>query len=91
MWIGMPASADLLAFDGAAWTRMHSGVPAGGLLAIDASHVVVSSPGQSLLARWDGATWNVEDIASGTTMPVPFQPPGGPLLAGGIGGLVQHP
>lgn len=91
LWIGMPLAGDLLAYDGAAWTKVHSGVPAGGLLAIDASHVVVSSPGQSLLARWDGTAWNVEDIASGTTMPVLFQPPGGALLAGGLGSLVQHP
>src|SRR5262249_34902493 len=82
LWIGMPLSADLLSYDGMTWTKVHSGVPAGGLLAIDATHVVVSSPGQSLLARWDGAEWTTEDIASGTTLPVLFQPPGGPLLAG---------
>lgn len=91
LWVGMPISSDLLTFDGTAWTRVHSGVPAGGLLALDATHVVVSSPGQSLLARWDGTSWTTEDLASGTTMPVLFQPPGGPLLAGGLGGLVQHP
>ena len=87
----MPISSDLLSYDGTTWTRAHSGVPAGGLLALDATHAVVSSPGQSLLARWDGTAWTPEDIASGTTMPVLFQPPGGPLLAGGLGGLVQHP
>lgn len=91
LWIGMPNSSDLLRYDGATWTLSHSGVPAGGLLALDASHVVVSAPGQSLLARWDGTAWTTEDIAAGKTMPVLFQPPGGPLLAGGLEGLVQHP
>lgn len=91
LWIGMPLGIDLLTYDGTTWTSARSGVPAGGLLALDASHVVVSSPGQSLLARWDGTAWTTEDIVSGTTMAVLFQPPGGPLLAGGLRGLVQHP
>jgi hypothetical protein len=90
VWVGMPISSDLLTYDGTRWTVVHAGVPAGGLLALDATHAVVSSPGQSLLARWDGTAWTPEDIASGTTMPVLFQPPGGPLLAGGLGGLVEH-
>lgn len=90
VWVGMPASPDLLSYDGATWSLVHSGVPAGGLFAIDASNVVVSSPAQSLLARWNGTIWAYEDIAAGTTMPVLFQPPGGPLIAAGLDGLVQH-
>lgn len=72
------------------WTKIATPFAADGLFAIDADNVVISSGAQSHLARWNGSAFVLEDNGSAAPTPVLFQPPGGPLLAGGLKTLVQH-
>ena len=76
---------------GQGWTQMPAGIAGGTIYALDATTVVLSAPGQGLLARWNGTAWAIEDNAAGMPTPVLFRPPGGPLIAGGLSSLVQHP
>jgi hypothetical protein len=73
------------------WTAVPTGIATDGVFAIDATNVVVASAGSSFVARWNGAQFVLEDNGSGDPTPVLFQPPGGPMLAGWLQGVVQHP
>jgi hypothetical protein len=89
-WIAA-GGTQLLLHTPAGWTTMSAGVGVDGIFAIDADNVVVASAATSQIARWNGTQFVVEDNGSGDPTPVLFQPPGGPMLAGWLQGLVQHP
>lgn len=91
-WIGLTNTTAVLRRDvSGSWTRVPSNVAARGLFAVSATNVVASSGSQSRLARWNGAQFVAEDTGSGIATPVLFHPPGGPMLAAGLWGIVQHP
>jgi hypothetical protein len=89
-WIA-DAPSSVLYSTPSGWTQVSAGVAVGGLFAVDATNVVVSSSGQSQLARWNGSKFVLEDNGAGSPTSVLFQPPGGTMLAGGLDALVQHP
>src|SRR5262249_40912973 len=63
----------------------------GGLFAIDADHIVLSSSGQSLVARYNGVAFIREDSNCGTATPKLFMPPGGSMWMGQtFSGLLSH-
>jgi len=89
VWIA--AGADrVLQRTASGWTTLSTGVAASGIFAVSATDVVVASAAQSVVARWNGREFVREDNASGMPTPVLFQPPGGPMLAGGLDVLVEH-
>ncbi len=90
MWIAAGDAAVVTGSD-AGWTKVATPVSADGIFAIDATNVVISSAGQSQLARWNGTAFVPEDNSAGAPTPVLFQPPGGTMLAGGLKTLVEHP
>lgn len=89
-WIAAGGDAILRSTDGG-WEQLATGISAGGVFAIAPDDVVISSSGSSQLARWDGTTWHREDNAAGMPTPILFKPPGGPMLAGWLSALVEHP
>lgn len=89
IWIA--AGAAVYRGNGTSWTRITTNISADGLFAVDDDDVVISSAGQSLLARWNGTSFVVEDNGAALPTPVLYQPPGGPMLAGGLKTLVVHP
>jgi hypothetical protein len=90
MWIGTGDAAVMTGSD-SGWTRITTTVSPDAIFAIDAMNVVISSAGQSQLARWNGSGFVAEDNSAGSPTPVLFQPPGGTMLAGGLKTLVEHP
>lgn len=90
-WIGVSNAARAWRSTPAGWTAVPTGVAASGLFAVSATNVVVSSNGQAQVARWNGKQFVPEDTGSGEPTPIVFQPPGGPMLAGWLDALVQHP
>jgi len=88
-WI--TAGDQVLMHTAAGWSTQPAGLAAASVFAIDATNVVVSSAGQASIARWNGSRFVLEDSASGLPTPVLFRPPGGPMLAGWLSGIVQHP
>jgi hypothetical protein len=91
VWIGSGSAVYKRSVAGTSWTKIVTNLSADGLFAIDDDNVVISSASQSLMARWNGAAFVIEDNASALPTPVLFQPPGGPMLAGGLKTLVLHP
>jgi hypothetical protein len=90
VWISAGGSQALHG-SAAGWTLVSTLVASDGIFAISARDVVVASSAQSAIARWDGERFTLEDSGSGTATPVVFRPPGGPMLAGWLWGMVEHP
>lgn len=88
VWVA--AEGAVLRNTGDGWERIPTGMAVDGLFAIDDDNVVISSASQSLLARWNGSAFALEDNGSAMPTPVVFQPPGGKMLAGGLKSLVQR-
>lgn len=72
------------------WTQLPAGMQVDSVFAVSDDDVVISSATQSLLKRWNGSAFVQEDNASALPTPVLFQPPGGPMFAGGLKTLVSH-
>jgi hypothetical protein len=95
-WIAT-SNINVLRNTGAGWTTVETAcgpgcwISARGVFAIDANNVVLSSAGTSQLARWNGKGFALEDSGNAVASPVIFQPPGGPMLAGGSHGFTEHP
>ena len=95
-WIAT-SNIEVLRNTGTGWTPLETAcgpgcwVVARGLFAVDANNVVLSAAGQSRMARWNGTSFVLEDTGNALPSPVLFQPPGGPMLAGGSHGFTQHP
>lgn len=77
--------------DASGWTKIPTNMAVDSLFVISDRDVVISSASQSLLARWNGSAFVQEDNASAVPTPVLFKPGNGPMLAGGLRSLVQHP
>jgi hypothetical protein len=88
LWI--VADGQLLRGDAAGWREIATPFPADSLLAVGGDEVVIASAAQSLMARWDGSSFAMEDNGSAAPTPVLFQLPDGPLLAGGLKSLVEQ-
>jgi hypothetical protein len=90
MWIAA-GDAAVMRQSAAGWTRIATPVSPDSIFAIGDTNVVVSSRGQSQMARWNGTAFVPEDNGAGAPTSVLFQPPGGTMLAGGLKTLVEHP
>jgi hypothetical protein len=90
-WIGVTSASRVWMGKPSGWSAVPTGVVPSSVVAVSATNVVVSASGQSMVARWNGTQFTPEDNASGMPTPILFQPPGGPMLAGGLSGFVQHP
>jgi len=95
-WIAT-SNINVLRNTGTGWTQLETScgpgcfIAASTLFAIDANNVVLSASGQSRMARWNGKEFVLEDSGNALSSTVIFQPPGGPMLAGGSHGFTQHP
>ena len=93
VWVAQPETGSLWRNSGAGWAEQSAytvGNEYGGLVALGADQVALSSSGNSLFARYDGTSWVRQDTNCGIATPLLFQPPGGMMWMGNTGALLQH-
>src|SRR5262249_41841020 len=92
-WIAAAQRSTVFRNSGSGWIEMPAfttGDYGGGLWAISPTNVVLSSSGQSLVARYNGTSWVREESGYGSAAPRIFRPPGGPTFLGTYGLLLEH-